>query len=146
MSAASRAMGVITAGAGVALLVLPFASWYVARLPSGAERASGVEAAGELWLVPALGVIVLAGGVLIALGRAPALAGTTAAIAGGLAAAWAAVNIARIPVGAVLDDPLDPVSVAVDIDVLVAAPLTAVAGALAVLAAGVVGLRGWVSS
>lgn len=145
MTAASRAMGVITAIAGAALVVLPFASWYVARLPSGAERASGVDAAGELWLVPALGVIVLTSGILIALGRAPAFAGTTAAIAGGLAATWAAVNTARVPVAAVLDDPLDPVPVAVDIDVLVAAPLTAVAGALAVLAAGVVALRGWVS-
>jgi hypothetical protein len=139
-------MGGITAVAGVALIVLPFASWYVARLPSGSERASGVDASGELWLVPALGALVLLSGIAIVLGRAPALAGTTAAIAGGLAAAWALVNIAQVPVGAVLDDPPDPVPVAVDVDVLVAAPLTAVAGALAVLTAGVVALRGWVSA
>ncbi len=146
MSVATRMMGVVTALAGAALIVLPFATWYVAQLPSGDERASGIDAAGELWLVPALGALVLVSGIGIALGRAPLLAGTTAVVAGGLAAAWAAVNIARIPVGAVLDDGLDPVPVTADVDVVVAAPLTAVAGALAVLAAGVVALRGWVSS
>jgi len=146
VSPAQRILGAITAICGLALLGLPFATWYVARLPSGEEAASGIQAAGELWLVPPLGALVVVAGVAIALGRAPLLAGTVAACAGALAAAIAAASIAWVPVSAVLDDPAGAVPVDAGVDVQSAAPLTAVAGGLALLSAGIVALWGWLAT
>ncbi|MGD9696748.1 MAG: hypothetical protein AB7V42_13950 [Thermoleophilia bacterium] len=105
---------------GAALGALPAFAWFEAPAPRAPVSATGLAAAGELWLLPVLGaLIVLAGAGLLAAGpgsEAPAARGwgAVAAVAAALAMAWSlrvatdppVALVARSPGGGATELPL----------------------------------------
>lgn len=80
---------------GAALGALPAFAWYSAAAPTGRVAASGFAGAGELWLLPVLGLLaVLAGAAMVSArtGEVAATArwsGALALAAGGFGLIWA---------------------------------------------------------
>jgi hypothetical protein len=115
-----RAYGVAFAVLGAIVGVVPFLDWYRLDLPGRDLRVSGVQVAGELWVLPLLGAVAIAiGTAILALGPDPArrvsrwLGGATA-ITGAFAVLWAAKAVwwhrtTAYPVG-VPDAPAVPLS------------------------------------
>lgn len=62
----ARLGGGLVAALGLALAVLPALTWYSAHVPGGSVTATGLEGAGELWIVPVLGAVALLGGLGLA--------------------------------------------------------------------------------
>lgn len=131
--------------AGVALVVLPFLTWYAADLPRGTVTVSGIDASGELWIVPAMGVAVLIGA-WVEWRHGPSLAAAlTAAVAGAIGAGWSLRNSATVPVRAVVDRASGSAVLDVSVGLAPAAPAAVVAGTLAALASGLIALRIWLA-
>lgn len=136
---------IVAVAAGLGLVILPFLTWYTADLPRGTVTVSGIDASGELWIVPAMGAAVLIGAWVV-WRRGPSLVGAlTAAVAGGVAAVWAARNSATIPVEAVVDRATGRAVLDVPVLLAPAAPAAVVAGVLAALAGGLIALRTWLA-
>lgn len=87
-----RAAGAVLMGLGAALAALPAFGWYTAPPAGAATHASGFAGAGQLWLLPVLGALVVLAGAL-QLSARQATAGATARGAGALAAACGAVAL-----------------------------------------------------
>lgn len=145
----SRAAGAPLMVLGGALAVLPAMAWFSAGAPRGRVEATGLAAAGELWLLPALGALaVLAGAALLAArpgagGPVARWAGPLVIVAAGLALVWAIRAGADPPVDlTVRDGGSDHVlSASIDLEpAAIAAPI--VAGALVALGA-VLTVAGW---
>ena len=122
--------------------MLPALAWYSAPGPVDGSMATGLAAAGELWLLPVLGALaVLAGAALLAArpgAGAPVArwAGPLVFVAGGLALVWAIRAGADPPVHLVVRDGASDHALEASIDLepaAVAAPI--VAGALVALGA-----------
>jgi hypothetical protein len=147
----ARPLGLAMALAGVAMAVLAFLPWYSARVPSGRASASGVDASGEIWSLPALGALAVAAGlVLAAAGSAPGSplarrAGLTALVAGALGVFWAIKNGLDVPVAVVMSRAPGAVDLGVPVDVEPAAFGAAAAAACASLA-GLLAMRSDVRS
>ena len=87
-----RAAGAVLMGLGAALAALPAFGWYTAPPAGASTHASGFAGAGQLWLLPVLGaLVVLAGALQLSARRSTAAA--TARGAGALAAACGAVAL-----------------------------------------------------
>jgi hypothetical protein len=145
----SRAAGAPLIVLGGALAVLPALAWYSAGAPGGRVAATGLAAAGELWLLPALGALaVLAGAALLAArpgagGPVARWAGPLVIVAGGLAMVWAIRAGADPPVHLVVRDGESDRTLTAAIDLepaAIAAPI--VAGALVGLGA-LLTVAGW---
>jgi hypothetical protein len=87
-----RAAGALLLGLGAAMAALPAFGWYTAPPVGAPTHASGFGGAGQLWLLPVLGALVVLAGAL-QLSARPAGAAATARVAGGLAAACGAVGL-----------------------------------------------------
>ncbi|MCU0307189.1 MAG: hypothetical protein MUE51_05350 [Thermoleophilia bacterium] len=143
-------LGALTALLGLAMGVLPALPWFEAALPTGPDRISGLSASGELWLMPALGLLVLAMGLLILLGRPPVgsagarRAGLLVLLAGALGVLWAGRDVLEPPVRVVADRPgagtAELPDGAVAIDVLLSGWATLAVSALAA-ACGLLAMR-----
>jgi hypothetical protein len=103
------------------MVALAFLPWFRAVTPGERATASGVSASGEVWSLPLLGAIAIAGGVLLVVLGAPAgsttarRVGVVALLAGVLGAFWAIKNGVDVPVRA---SPLAvPPGVAIDVPV-----------------------------
>src|SRR6185295_4265280 len=88
----ARTLGAVLAALGVSMTIFPFLPWYAADVPGRRITATGIEAAGEAWSVPILGLVVVVAGVAVAVQAVPSVAGArwvglTAAAAGALAVA-----------------------------------------------------------
>jgi len=138
-----RAAGALLLGLGAALAALPAFGWYTAPPVGAPTHASGFAGAGQLWLLPALGALVVLAGAL-QLSARPAGAAATARVAGLLAAGcgaaalglslWAAVA-PRLHL--VAGPPGGPARVSVAVDLEAAAVVTPlVAGAVLVTGLG----------
>lgn len=115
-----RAYGAAFVVLGAIVGVLPFLDWYRLDLPGRDLRVSGVQVAGELWVVPILGgVTIVIGAAIGLLAPAPArrvsrwLGGATT-LAAGFAALWAAKAVwwhraTAVPIG-VSDGPAAPLA------------------------------------
>jgi hypothetical protein len=109
----SRVVGIALAALGAFIGVSPFLNWYRIDVPGRDLRVSGVDAAGELWsLVPLAVVIVAAGTAIALLGPDPSdrqarwLAGI-AAVAAAFAASWAlrcAIDVPAVGVPVSVED------------------------------------------
>lgn len=142
-----RVYGAGFAALGVLLAVLPFLDWYRLNLPERDLRLSGVEVAGELWVVPLIGAVALATGAAI-LVAAPASRrrvsrwlGAVTAIGATFAALWAAKaawfhQATAFPVG-VPDGPSVPLSIRPFALLTIAAGSALAAAALLWLRSGV---------
>ncbi|WP_217914257.1 hypothetical protein [Miltoncostaea marina] len=90
-----RLGGGAIAALGLALAVLPFLAWYSAGPPGDRATASGLDGAGELWLLPPLGLAAAVAGARLAtapperVAQVARWAGPVAAAAGLLALAFA---------------------------------------------------------
>jgi hypothetical protein len=102
---ARRAAGALLLGLGAAMAALPAFGWYSAPPVGAPTHASGFAGAGQLWLLPVLGALVVLAGAL-QLSARPAGAAATARLAGGLAAACGAVGLG-IALWAAADPRLD---------------------------------------
>jgi hypothetical protein len=100
-----RAAGALLLGLGAAMAALPAFGWYTAPPVGAPTHASGFTGAGQLWLLPVLGALVVLAGAL-QLSARPGNAATTARVAGGLAAACGAVALG-LSVWAAADPRLD---------------------------------------
>lgn len=136
---------IVAVVAGLALVVLPFLTWYTADLPRGTVTVSGIDASGELWIVPAMGAAVLVGAWVVWRHGTSLVGSLTAAVAGAVAAVWAARNSATIPVQAVVDRATGRAVLDVPVLLAPAAPAAVVAGVLAALAGGLLALRVWLA-
>jgi hypothetical protein len=87
-----RAAGALLLGLGAALAALPAFGWYTAPPVDAPTHASGFSGAGQLWLLPVLGALVVLAGAL-QLSARPAGAAATARVAGGLAAGCGAAAL-----------------------------------------------------
>jgi hypothetical protein len=98
----ARAAAVAAAVAGAALCVLPTLTWYVVETGGRTERATGLAGSGELWILPVLGALALAGAAALLLGEpdeAPGRAvGAGLAALGALGVFWALRNLVDPPV------------------------------------------------
>ena len=100
-----RAAGALLLGLGAAMAALPAFGWYTAPPVGRPTHASGFAGAGQLWLLPVLGALVVLAGAL-QLSARPANAAGTARVAGGLAAACGAVALG-LAIWAAADPRLD---------------------------------------
>ena len=100
-----RAAGALLLGLGAAMAALPAFGWYTAPPVGAPTHASGFAGAGQLWLLPALGALVVLAGAL-QLRPGPGNAATTARVAGRMAAACGAVALG-LSVWAAADPRLD---------------------------------------
>jgi hypothetical protein len=99
----ARTLGAVLAALGVSMTIFPFLPWYAADVPGRRITATGIEAAGEAWSVPILGLVVVVAGVAVAVQAVPSVAGArwvglTAAAAGALAVAMVARLVVDLPV------------------------------------------------
>jgi hypothetical protein len=138
-----RAAGALLLGLGAAMAALPAFGWYSAPPAGAPTHATGFAGAGQLWLLPALGALVVLAAAL-QLSARPAGAAATARVAGGLAAACGAVALG-LSLWAVADPRLDvvvgppggPARVSAAIDLDAAAVVTpVVAGAVLLVGLG----------
>jgi hypothetical protein len=145
----SRAAGAPLIVLGGALAVLPALAWYSARGPGGRVVATGLAAAGELWLLPVLGALAVLAGAALLVARpgidAPVArwAGPLVIVAAGLAMVWAIRAGADPPVHLVVRDGGSDHALAASIDLepaAIAAPI--VAGGLVALGA-LLSVAGW---
>jgi len=99
----ARTLGGVLAALGVLMTILPFLPWYAADVPGRRITATGIQAAGEAWSVPILGLVVVVAGVAVAVQAVPSVAGArwvglSAAAAGALAVAMIARLVVDLPV------------------------------------------------
>jgi hypothetical protein len=99
----ARTLGAVLAALGVSMTIFPFLPWYAADVPGRRITATGIEAAGEAWSVPILGLVVVVAGVAVAVQAVPSVAGArwvglTAAAAGALAVVMVARLVVDLPV------------------------------------------------
>ena len=128
--------------AGVATAGLAFSTWYAVRTPSGRLTTSGVKAAGELWILLALGGLIALAAVALAVdARRGAVARVLALVvvaAGALAVGVALENALNPSVGLEVVEATGPAArVApelVQVDVRPAAYLAVAAAAVAAMA------------
>jgi hypothetical protein len=117
----TRAVGIVLAALGVFVGAAPFLHWYRIDVPGRDLPVGGVDAAGELWSLVPLGVVIAAAGVAIAVLRPAPFARQARWLAGVAAAAGAFVTIwalkcaldvpaVGVPVG-VADGPAAPLAV-----------------------------------
>jgi hypothetical protein len=147
----ARAAGALLLGLGAAMAALPAFGWYTAPPVGAPTHASGFSGAGQLWLLPFLGALVVLAGALLLSAR-PSGAAATARVAGALAAVCGAVAFG-IAVWAAADPHLEltvgapggPATVPVAVDLEAAAvvtPLVAAAITLIGVALALSGRRG----
>ena len=84
----ARAAGALLLGLGAAMAAMPAFGWYTAPPVGAPTHASGFSGAGQLWLLPFLGAVVVLAGAL-QLSARPSGAAATARVAGAQAAASA---------------------------------------------------------
>ena len=85
----TRGVGIAIAALGALIGVSPFLDWYRIDVPGRDLPVSGVDAAGELWSLVPLAVVIVAAGIAIALLR-PDPSDRQARWLGGIAAAASA--------------------------------------------------------
>ena len=141
----ARAAGAVLMALGAALAALPAFGWYSAPPAGTPTHASGFAGAGQLWLLPVLGALVVLAGALVLSART-ATAAATARGAGALAALCGAVALG-LSLWAAADPHLDltvgapggPATVPATVDLEAAAVVTPiVAGAILVVGLGLV--------
>lgn len=144
-----RPLGAALMVFGAALAVMPALSWFSVRTPNGRVQATGLDAAGDLWLVAALGgLTVLAGAALLACRPegAPGLArwlGPAVVAAGVLALVWSVRAGVDPPVGLTVIEDGAPRALPVPLHVEPAAVIASVVAAVLVAFGGAVAWTGW---
>jgi hypothetical protein len=132
--AALGLLGAVLAGS----VLLP---WYSADLPDRSLTAAGVEASGELWLVPLLGGAILIAGIAVVARVGPVArewAGSVAFAAGALAAGLAVRSAYFIPLEVTVSDRDGTASTDVAPETLPLSALTIAAALAAALVGAVV--------
>lgn len=134
---------------GAALAVLPALAWFSAGAPPGHVRATGLAAAGELWLVSVLGALtVLAGAGLLACRPEGAaglarLLGPAVVVGAALALAWSLRAGIDPPVGLSVVDGGATRTLSTSIDLEPAAVVTPLVAGILVAFGAVVAWSGW---
>lgn len=112
----TRRVGIALAALGAFVATSPFLAWYRIDVPGRDLPVSGVDAAGELWTLVPLGVVIAAAGLALALlvpepsGRQARWLAGIAAVAGAFATIWAlkcAIDIQAVGVPAGVQDAPD---------------------------------------
>lgn len=99
----TRPTGIALTALGAFIGLAPFLHWYRIDVPGRDLPVSGVDAAGELWTLPLLGVVLVAVGLAIAVAvpdpplRGARWLGGIAAAAAAFATAWALKSAVDVP-------------------------------------------------
>lgn len=141
----TRAAALAVVVGGLAMAVLPALPWYVVDVDGRQASARGIVAAGQLWLLPALGAAAVIAGLVLVAGPAPAgshrarVVATVAGVAGAVGALSAALAALDPPVRLELPGAGLPGPVAAPVALTPAAYLTPAACLVVVAAALVLG-------